>query len=73
MPILRKLFHEVSEPGQLEKLDLTEVLNWTAAALNRVFWAGTEQWDALLADRAAMSGAMVLSDFTRDAIVRFRK
>lgn len=36
VPILRKLFHEVSEPGQLERLDLTEVLNWTAAALNRV-------------------------------------
>ncbi len=36
VPILRKLFHEVSEPGQLERLDLTEVLNWTASALNRV-------------------------------------
>lgn len=36
VPILRKLFHEVSEPGQLERLDLTEVLHWTAAALNRV-------------------------------------
>jgi hypothetical protein len=36
VPILRKLFHEVSEPGRLERLDLTEVLNWTAAALNRV-------------------------------------
>lgn len=36
VPILRKLFHEVSEPGQLERLDLTEVLNWTATALNRV-------------------------------------
>ncbi|MGH9849919.1 MAG: type ISP restriction/modification enzyme, partial [Blastocatellia bacterium] len=36
VPILRKLFHEVSEPGQLERLDLTEVLDWTAAALNRV-------------------------------------
>ena len=43
------------------------------AALKRVFWAGTEQWDALLAERAAMSGAMVLSDFTRDAIAQFRK
>ena len=36
VPILRKLFHEVAEPGQLERLDLTEVLAWTAAALNRV-------------------------------------
>ena len=43
------------------------------AALKRVFWAGTEQWDVMLAERAAMSGTMVLSDFTRDAIARFRK
>jgi methylglutaconyl-CoA hydratase len=41
------------------------------AALKRAFWTGTEQWDALLAERAAMSGRMVLSDFTRNAIARF--
>ncbi len=39
--------------------------------LKRVFWAGTEQWDALLAERAGMSGTMVLSEFTRNAIARF--
>jgi methylglutaconyl-CoA hydratase len=42
------------------------------AALKKVFWAGTEQWDTLLAARANMSGTMVLSEFTRDAISRFR-
>ena len=36
VPILRKLFHEVAEPGQLETLDLPEVLDWAGAALNRV-------------------------------------
>jgi methylglutaconyl-CoA hydratase len=41
------------------------------AALKRVFWAGTEGWDALLADRAGISGSLVLSDFTRNAIARF--
>lgn len=40
--------------------------------LKRVFWAGTEAWEPLLAERAALSGRMVLSDFTRDAIARFR-
>ena len=29
------------------------------------FWEGTEPWDALLSARAAMSGTLVLSDFTR--------
>jgi methylglutaconyl-CoA hydratase len=42
------------------------------AELKRVCWAGTEQWDALLDTRAAMSGRMVLSDFTRSAIARFK-
>jgi hypothetical protein len=36
VPILRKLFHEVAEPGQLETMDLPEVLDWAGAALNRV-------------------------------------
>ncbi|HEU4629676.1 MAG TPA: enoyl-CoA hydratase/isomerase family protein [Gemmatimonadaceae bacterium] len=41
------------------------------AALKRVFWAGTEHWDRLLEDRAEMSGTLVLSQFTREAIERF--
>ena len=40
--------------------------------LKQVFWAGTENWEPLLAERAAMSGEMVLSDFTKRAIAAFR-
>jgi len=36
VPILRKLFHEIAEPGQIEALNLSEVLDWTGQALNRV-------------------------------------
>lgn len=42
------------------------------AQLKRVFWAGTESWDTLLAERAAMSGTLVLSEFTRRAIRSFK-
>lgn len=42
------------------------------AMMKRVFWAGTESWDALLAERAAMSGTLVLSDFTRQSIAAFK-
>jgi methylglutaconyl-CoA hydratase len=42
------------------------------AELKRVFWAGTETWEPLLAERAAMSGRMVLSDFTARALATFR-
>ncbi len=41
--------------------------------LKMIFWEGTEQWDTLLAERAAMSGKLVLSDFTRNAINAFKK
>ena len=41
--------------------------------LKQVFWEGTEHWDELLSDRAAMSGELVLSDFTRNAIQAFKK
>lgn len=41
--------------------------------LKRTFWAGTENWDQLLAERAAISGRLVLSDFTRSAIQAFKK
>jgi len=41
------------------------------AQMKRVFWEGTEQWDTLLEERAAMSGTLVLSDFARQAIAAF--
>ncbi len=40
--------------------------------LKKIFWQGTEHWDTLLADRASVSGRLVLSDFTRNAISRFK-
>ena len=35
-PIMQALFQQVTGPGQLQSLDLVEVLDWTAAALDRV-------------------------------------
>jgi methylglutaconyl-CoA hydratase len=43
------------------------------AALKTVFWEGTEHWDQLLSDRALISGTLVLSDFTVNAINAFKK
>ncbi len=41
-------------------------------ALKQIFWEGTEDWDALLISRAGISGKLVLSDFTREAISTFK-
>lgn len=42
------------------------------AEMKKVFWKGTEHWETLLVERAAISGRLVLSDFTRNAIAAFK-
>lgn len=40
--------------------------------LKENFWKGSENWDDLLAERASMSGELVLSAFTKSAINKFK-
>ncbi len=40
--------------------------------MKSIFWQGTENWDVLLKERAAISGKLVLSDFCRQAIAQFK-
>ena len=42
------------------------------AELKKIFWKGTEDWDQLLKERAAISGRLILSDFTKNAIENFK-
>jgi methylglutaconyl-CoA hydratase len=42
------------------------------ALLKKVMWEGTENWDTLLIERAGMSGKLVLSEFTVNAINKFK-
>lgn len=42
-------------------------------ALKKVFWEGTENWDKLLLERAAISGRLILSEASRKAIEAFKK
>src|SRR6185503_6193435 len=42
------------------------------AEMKKIFWKGTEHWDVLLTERAKISGKLVLSEFTRNAIERFK-
>ncbi|WP_430614921.1 enoyl-CoA hydratase/isomerase family protein [Flavobacterium sp. JP2137] len=41
--------------------------------MKQIFWEGTEHWDSLLSARAAISGKLVLSDFTKAALSQFKK
>ena len=40
--------------------------------LKKVMWQGSEHWDELLIERAVISGTLVLSDFTKNAIEKFK-
>jgi methylglutaconyl-CoA hydratase len=42
------------------------------AEMKKIFWAGTEHWQELLPERAAISGRLVLSDFCKNAISAFK-
>ncbi len=40
--------------------------------LKKIFWKGTEDWDELLFKRAEISGRLVLSNFSKEAIEKFK-
>jgi len=42
------------------------------AEMKKIFWEGTSHWDQLLMERAKISGRLVLSDFTKTAIEKFK-
>mgnify|MGYP000297356319 CR=1 FL=1 len=39
----------------------------------KALWNGTDHWDTLLTERAAITGKLVLSEFTRNALAKFKK
>ena len=40
--------------------------------LKKIFWKDTDNWDTLLHERAAISGKLVLSEFTKNAIAKLK-
>lgn len=70
------VYDEVSEMDQAIDALANTLANSNPEAmkmLKEVFWQGTENWDTLLLERAGMSGKLVLSDFTVNAINKFKK
>lgn len=64
---------EMDEEIEKLALRLSKSNPQAMAMLKKIFWEGTENWDTLLAERAAMSGELVLSEFTVNAINAFKK
>jgi methylglutaconyl-CoA hydratase len=40
--------------------------------MKKVFWIGTDDWDKLLAERAEISGRLVLSEFTKEKLKTYK-
>jgi len=73
------LFAEVHESVQNLDESVYRLANTLAhsnpdamAELKKIFWQGTENWDSVLKERAAISGRLILSDFTKHAIETFK-
>lgn len=73
------LFAEVFENIEEMDVEINKLASTLASSnpeamleLKRIFWEGTEDWSQLLNDRAAISGRLVLSDFTRKSIEKFK-
>jgi methylglutaconyl-CoA hydratase len=69
------LFETVEEMDvEIEKLATTLSKSNPEAMkkLKDIFWEGTENWDQLLVERAEISGTLILSDFSVNAINSFK-
>jgi len=42
-------------------------------AMKRIIWKGTEHWDHLLLERAAISGKLILTEYSKSAIEKFKR
>ena len=70
-----KVFEDTETLDQEVKAFAENLCNYNPEAMaemKKAFWTGTENWDALLAERAVISGRLVLSEFTKETLKRFR-
>jgi methylglutaconyl-CoA hydratase len=71
-----KVFETINElDAALETLSL-QLASYNPDALlkmKKTLWQGTENWNTLLVERAAVSGELVVSEFTKKALQKFKK
>lgn len=41
--------------------------------MKKIFWTGTDHWDELLKERAKISGRLILSEYSKNAIAKFKE
>jgi len=73
--IYQQLFDDVQSMDLAIDVLATRLASSSSEAmkeLKRIFWEGTEHWDALLPMRAEISGRLVLSEYSKSAIAAFK-
>jgi methylglutaconyl-CoA hydratase len=69
--------HDTAEgmDDSINRLAVTLAKSHPAAMqeMKQIFWKGTEHWDTLLLERAAISGRLILSEFSKNFIAAFKK
>lgn len=74
--LFTELFDSTEELDLRLESYINEISNYNIEALfemKKVLWEGTQHWDTLLYERAAISGRLVLSSFTKKALEKFKK
>jgi len=71
-----KIFDTIKEMDIEVEILANKLSNYNPEALKemkKALWKGTENWTALLEEKAQISGKLVLSDFTKKALQKFKK
>ena len=71
-----KVFETIIELDEEVEVLASKLASYNPSALaemKKVLWENTQNWDDLLAERAAISGELVLSEFTKNALAKFSK
>ncbi len=74
--LFSKVFDDIKEMDKELDLFANQLSQYNPQALTewkKVLWEGTSHWDTLLTERAAITGKLVLSEFTKDALSKFKK
>ncbi|MDN3724400.1 enoyl-CoA hydratase/isomerase family protein [Aequorivita sp. SDUM287046] len=72
--LYNQVFDSLEELDEAVQKFAENLCNYNPEAMKemkKVFWSGTENWDELLAERAVISGRLVLSEFTKNTLKRF--
>jgi methylglutaconyl-CoA hydratase len=74
--LFAKVFNNLNDLDKELDYFSTNLANYNPQALEewkKILWENTAHWETLLPERAMITGKLALSDFTKNALVKFRK